>query len=247
MVTRPQHQATPFQQMLEEKGAEVCPFPTLEIIPLTPSVLALPTADILIFTSPNAVTFALPLLSSSSIINSHSLIGAIGKKTAASLKVNNLTPTLLPQAPFNSETLLKHPDLQTTPVRHKNILIIKGQGGRGLLANQLRNRKAYVNELAVYQRKCPAPTPQRLNKLQQKKIDIITLTSSETAYNLLTLLDGQDWLTRTPLLVGSPRIQTALLTRGIHNPLIVANNPSDETMLQTLLEWSSKELEQYDR
>lgn len=247
MVTRPQHQATPFQQMLEEKGAEVCLFPTLDIVPLTPnnSTSLLKTADILIFTSPNAVIFARPWLASLPLTNCS--IAAIGKKTAASLIAIDLIPTIIPQAPFNSESLLKHPQLQKKTIHQQNIIIIKGEGGRNLLADQLRNRGANIHELAVYQRKCPTLTPQRLNKLQQKKIDIITLTSSETAYNLLTLLDGQDWLTRTPLLVGSPRIQTALLTRGIHNPLIVANNPSDETMLQTLLEWSSKELEQYDR
>ena len=240
LVTRPQHQAATFQQLLEEKGAEVSLFPTLEIIPL-PLLIEqqcslLATADILIFTSPNAVSFSQALLASCTLTTCS--IAAIGKKTASSLAKINIPTDLLPHAPFNSEALLNHAKLHA--ITHKKIFIIKGEGGRNLLAKELSIRGANVTELAVYRRKCPTPTRQRLHKLSQKKIDIITLTSSESAYNLFMLLNGQHWLPNTPLLVGSSRIQKELIQQGINNPLFVANNPSDKTMLQTLLEWNNK-------
>lgn len=240
LVTRPQHQAIVFQRLLEAKGAEVCLFPTLDIIPLsiTPQNALLNAADILIFTSPNAVTFAQTILSSCKLAVETCAIAAIGKKTAASLANINISTNLLPHPPFNSEALLKHPKLQS--ISDKTIIIIKGEGGRALLAKQLTDRGANVRELAVYRRKCPIITQERLNILSQKKIDIITITSSESAYNLLRLLDGQGWLPNTPLLVGSPRIQQALIKQGISNPLYVASNPSDEMMLQTLLEWNKR-------
>jgi len=239
LVTRPQHQAIDFQQLLEKKGAKVYLFPTLEIIPLPTTAQQCSlfvAADMLIFTSTNAVIFSQPLLSSTTLATCS--IAAIGKKTALSLAKFNIPTDLLPHTPFNSEALLKHPKLQT--IAHKKILIIKGKGGRNLLATELSNRGANVTKLAVYRRECPTPTQQSLHKLNQKKIDIITLTSGESAYNLFKLLKGQNWLPNTPLLVGSSRIQKELVKQGIHNPLFVANNPSDKKMLQTLLEWNNK-------
>jgi uroporphyrinogen-III synthase len=240
LVTRPQHQAAAFQQLLKEQGAEVYLFPTLDIIPL-PLLTAqqrsfLTAADILIFTSPNAVSFSKTLLTSCDFVTSS--IAAIGKKTALSLAKINIMTNILPLPPFNSEALLKHPKLQT--ITNKTITIVKGKGGLNVLAKELTSRGANVIELAVYRRKCPTPTQQRLHELSQKKIDIITLTSSESAYNLFTLLNGQNWLPNTPLLVGSSRIQKELIKQGIHNSLFVANNPSDKKMLQTLLEWNNK-------
>jgi uroporphyrinogen-III synthase len=240
MVTRPQHQATFFQQILEEKGANVILFPTLVITPLPITLTSSPigVADILIFTSPNAVNFSHALLTSPLIPLKTCSIAAIGKKTATTLNKMNIPIDLLPQHPYNSESLLKHSSLQS--IINKIIIIIKGEGGRNLLSEKLRKRGAKVIELAVYKRKCPIPTQHCLNQLKQKKIDMITLTSSESAYNLFTLLNKQDWLPHTPLLVGSPRIQQALHTQGINNPFFVASNPSDETMLQTLLEWNNR-------
>lgn len=235
LVTRPKHQAATFQKMLETAGASVTLFPTLDIIPLPleKQLFQHQAFDILIFTSPNAVNFSLPFLKQSSIDLATTSIGAIGKKTATTLEEKGISVDLLPAHTFNSETFLELPSLQY--ITRKNILLIKGEGGRSHLSEQLQKRGANVNVLNSYRRACPSPTQQSLNKLKIKKIDIITFTSVEAATNLFNLLCKQEWLKRTILLVGSTRIRDALIKCGINNTIWIANNPSDEAMFQTLL------------
>ena len=235
LVTRPKHQAAAFQKMLEMAGATVSLFPTLDItpLPIEKQLLDNQTFDIFIFTSPNAVNFSLAFLKQSNIDFKSISIGAIGKKTAETLKENGINTDLLPKHTFNSEALLELPALQL--ITHKKILIIKGEGGRSLLSQQLQKRGAKTIELNGYRRSCPSPTLQTLHQLNAQKIDIITLTSAETSLNLFDLLGEEEWMGNTILLAGSPRIRDSLIKRGIRNTIWVAKNPSDKNMLQILL------------
>lgn len=243
LVTRPEHQAEPFCHRLKQAGAKVFVFPVIEIITraIKPEKKDLPDhQDILLFTSSNAVTFSLQWLKSFIKPDSQTLpcsIGAIGKKTALALNNHQINVDIQPLNNFNSESLLTLPSMKA--VTDKKVLIIKGEGGRTLLGDTLSERGATVRYLNVYKRQCPTPNNEILTRLRQERIDIITLTSTEGCINLFATLQHQNisWLTKATLLLGSSRIQKNIAHENINNPYWLADNPADNEMYASLLEW----------
>ena len=258
LVTRPEHQADMFCLMLEQAGAKVYRFPVMAIESTTADdrfhhlFNHLAQQDIVIFTSSNAVRYALPwlkpYLESAQTQLTATLpcsVAAIGKKTAQALQDAQIDVQLMPERHFNSESLLALPEMQT--IKHKKILIIKGEGGRTLLRESLLAREANVEEIAVYRRVLPTYNNLMLKTLRSKKIDIITLTSVESSNNLMTLLHHQSipWLSSATLVLGSPRIEQAIekthkkssIGSKKTQPVWIAKNPSDDAMFTALLKW----------
>ncbi len=244
LVTRPQHQAENFCRLLQQQGATVHHLPVIEIHPLLPDKSSLPTScDLIIFTSSNAVQHAQPWINTFLYPVPGQLrckVVAIGKKTAQHLEAAHIPVTLQPEKMFNSESLLALAELKT--VRQKNILIIKGEGGRQQLQQTLKARGANIFTLPVYQRKQPIPDRSLRTALQATKIDIITLTSVESSENLFSLLHDEPppWLGSATLLAGSKRIHNALIKQQRGNPVWAAKNPSDENMLDAVLAWKKQ-------
>ena len=76
-------------------------------------------------------------------------------------------------------------------------------------------------------------------KFQQRgQLDIIALTSAESLRNLFALANGAAWLDGVALLLGSERMQLALGDTSHQGPVYLAEDPSDESMYQALLDWS---------
>lgn len=244
VITRPAHQAAVITQRLQVAGANVVVFPLLEIAaPSNPSVCEsrlsqLSQYDYLIFTSPNAVERALSMLSGK--VSAGISVAAVGKKTAKALYQRGVVVTVVPESDFNSEALLACPELQS--VNAKAVAIIRGEGGRELLRDTLQQRGARVDYLDVYRRICPADDLLPIVKLrEQSGLDIIVLTSVESLQNLFRLGSGESWLDHVTLLVGSERIaETVRQTSHIGNVLI-ATDPSDETIYRRLLSWAGEE------
>ena len=63
------------------------------------------------------------------------------------------------------------------------------------------------------------------------------LTSVEGFYNLRSLEASQTLLKPTTLLVGSARIKEAVDEAGHRGEVLVADDPSDEQMVNRLLSW----------
>ncbi len=237
VVTRPAHQAGHFQQLLETAGARAHRYPLLAIqaveqIPATLQKAQYPgDYDLLIFISANAVEHGLALLPDISPAR----IGAIGQQTAQALQAHQLRVSLVPEAGFTSEDFLALPALQQ--LTGQRVLIIRGDGGRELLADALSARGAEVDYANVYQRICPKNPPDQLKQLHEsQQLDIITVTSSEGLRNLLFLMNDADWIKHIPLLVGSERMARDAQSAGFHT-LLVAANPSDDAMLEALIRW----------
>lgn len=243
VVTRPAHQAAGFRQALEQAGASVLLLPVVEICPLDeqatiPLMLAqLSHYDTAVFISANAVEYGLQAMDAAQRAVLHTLtLGAIGKQTAKVLQQHGFTAHWVPARGFTSEDFLALP--QTQHLSGRRILIFRGQGGRELLADTLRERGAQVTYLDVYQRVCPQIDASHLKYLhEQRQLDIITITSSEGLLNLLTLLNNPDWIKTVPLLVGSQRMLATARTVGFTGTICIADNPGDEAMLQALIHW----------
>lgn len=235
-ITRPAHQAGPLIQRLEKEGANIIPFPLLEIVaPSSPDltfkkVQQLSGYDLVVFISPNAVDKALELVDKA--VFKQLNVAAVGKKTALSLRNHQISVDYFPETLFNSEALLALDALKQ--VAGLRVAIFRGEGGRDHLRDTLVSRGAMVDYIEVYARRCPVDNVEVLKQhYKADKLDIIVLTSGESLSHLLRLSNGDSWLSHVMLLVGSERIKKNYQHK-FSGKLWVAKDPSDETIYQIL-------------
>ena len=237
LVTRAAHQAEPLCKLIEAQGGRAVRFPVLEIEPLKPADLKqdIKHSDIVIFISPNAVRCGMDALGDTALLNGRQ-IAAVGKATAHALIEAGVQVTIVPEQQADSESLLAHPLLQQ--VSNKQIVIIRGIGGRALLGDSLNQRGAEVTYAEVYQRRCPQHDAKALLKLWPQQIDIATSTSIDMLNNLVRLLGerGAQLLRGTPLLVISSRMEARAKELGVEQ-IILADGASDQAIIAALCNW----------
>lgn len=235
LVTRPTEQADNLCGLIEQQGGVALRFPTLEIVEHRPEATILAAAtqsDWLIFTSTNAVDFAIKAFNGK--MPALPKIAAVGKATAQALKNAAWRVDCVPATNFSSEGLLAESALQT--VHEKNCFIVRGVGGRDKLEQGLRSRGANVSYLEVYRRQQPQIDNSALVKrIAEQQLDAITITSIEALENLLTMLDSASAKQlRTILLVAaSQRIAEAAEQLGFTH-IAVSQQPTDAAILETL-------------
>jgi uroporphyrinogen-III synthase len=235
LVTRPTHQAQNLCNLISKNnGVSIC-LPTIEIVPLSLEKLeiekTLTQSDWFIFTSANAVRCYCSMLDDANILNLKTkLCLAIGQATAKTLALAGLNVDLMPLDGYNSEALLALEPLQK--VSHKNIVIVRGENGREMLCETLKNRGANVSYQNVYKREIPQIDGA---KIFQQKVDFITITSGEAVENLVKMLPNtqHDLLKKIPLIVVSERIQTIAKYLGFE-VVTLAKMPSDDAILKTI-------------
>ena len=241
LVTRPEHQAQPLSEALKSLGAEVVQFSTLKIVPVEDQESIKNTLenvdlyDIAVFISANAVFNAAPYLIS---ITEKTLIIAMGPATSRALIEAGFKRHYVPAKPYTTEALLEMPIFYD--VNAQKILIIKGEGGRNLLANKLSERGAQVTQLSVYRRECPESDPEVLKSFWEGDDQrIIVVTSGESLRNLyeLTPVDYRSQLFETPLMVVSPRVAEIAREIGGFAETLVADSAQDEAIIAKFKEW----------
>ncbi len=241
LVTRPAHQADNLAQLIALAGGTAVKFPTLaieatdNINQIRDTLARLDGYQWLVFVSANAVNFALKAnggkISWFSPINT----AAIGQATAQAMLSAGLPVDLLPQQGCTSEALLAMPALQQ--INGHKFLIVRGEGGRELLADCLRERGGLVDYLPVYQRAVPQADTSALSALlTDGKLAAITLTSGDALENLLVMLAGNyvQQLLLLPVVVVSARIRQMAADKGF-TKIIVADGPSDRAVLAALI------------
>ncbi len=239
LVTRPAHQADGLCELIADAGGRPIRFPTLEITgPADPAGVRKQLAHagdytLLIFISANAVDYAFDLLPDDLPIDQQ--IAAVGTATAAALAERGLDATLVPAERFDSESLLALPPLQD--MRGQRVLIIRGNGGRELLADTLRQRGATVDYAEVYRRHRPARSATNLIAGWSRLVDVVTVTSREIFDNLLAMLgeEGLPLLQDTPLVVVSKRLAEHAAQHGCRD-IHPAAGANDAALLDALCE-----------
>ncbi|MFO7641606.1 MAG: uroporphyrinogen-III synthase, partial [Candidatus Competibacteraceae bacterium] len=107
----------------------------------------------------------------------------MGAAAARALARHGVGPCLRPNEGFTSEALLALPRFQR--VTGQRIVIVRGEGGRDLLATTLAARGGRVVSAKVYRRERPAITPAPLLKRWEKgEIGAVVVTSNESLRNL---------------------------------------------------------------
>jgi uroporphyrinogen-III synthase len=212
----------------------------LVIKPLQPSqvdrqkLIDLDRYDLVFFVSTNAATLGLDAIAQwwpqypVGIRNF-----AVGPGTAAVLEQRGLTASY-PTERMSSEALLALPDLQD--IAGKKALIVRGAGGREIIAEGLRARGAVVDYAELYQRALPAYTPAALQKLAQSAAPwAVMLSSADALDNLKALFapNVADW-TRLPLVVSSPRLAEHAAELGFQQVRAI-EGATDAAIIQGLL------------
>lgn len=240
LVTRPLQQAAALSQAIRAAGGASIEFPalTIEAVPLETmraSLEQLAAADSVIFISPNAAQFGLAAIRSAGQTLPAARVFAVGPGTMRALQAQGVAEIVTPQGQ-DSEALLALPQLQD--VAGNRVVIVRGVGGRALLADTLRARGAEVHFLECYQRRCPqADATPLLARWQAGGIDAVTVTSAETLHNLAALLGeaGAPLLASTPLFAPHEKIADAARRFGIAH--VVATPGGDAGLVEGLINW----------
>jgi uroporphyrinogen-III synthase len=235
-VTRPPGQATKLNAAITAAGGQVISFPLLDIASL-PDLTAFHTAitplsqfDWAIFISSNAVQFGMPLLQQASLPAALKF-AAIGPTTASALHGFGIAQVLTPSDRFDSESLLALPELQQ--MQGRRVLIVRGVGGREVLAETLKQRGAEVVFGECYRRINPQADADVLAQAYATgQLQSIIITSSEALRFLLDLAGHSGWLKAVPLFVNHDRIAEQAAAHGLS--VASAGQPGDEAMLQLL-------------
>lgn len=216
LITRPSNQVDTLRRAIESDGANVLSLPLIEIKSLNDAqaiqdlkdkVLQLDCYQSLIFVSNNAVSFG------GEVINNYwpqFPVGvdviAVGPTTAEAASERFACEVLQPSNGMTSEDILCLPQLQE--VSEKKIGIVRGQGGRELLADTLRERGAIVDYLEAYSRTPVDYTSADFcNRLREAGVNVLTVSSGESLDRLTHLLaDNREKLQKLNLLVPSQRV-----------------------------------------
>lgn len=236
LVTRPAGQAGELVAAIEAAGGRSVVFPVIEIAPRSPQdieagLASMADPDIVIFISRNAVEHGLAW-------SGDGAIAAVGPATAAAVEAAARVVDIRPAGGFDSESLLEEPDLRN--VRGKTIRIIRGNGGRELLATTLRERGATVDYLEVYSRQAPGYTASDIadiaRQLEVGEIGAIVVMSVESLRNLLTLLPRSCHrvLAETPLVTPASRVIKEVADRLPGCPVTLASGPGAEDIVRAI-------------
>ena len=238
LVTRPAAQAKSLCARIDASGGEAIAFPVMAIEPIAVTA-ATRNVDLLIFTSVNAAQHGLAHVDRKS-----ARIAAIGKATAAALKSADMNVDVTAPPPHTSESLLAMPEL--TDVAGKQILIVRGEGGRDALRTTLADRGAAVDYLDVYRRIPASPSATEVAALEDRwqngGIDVVTLTSVEILECLLAALTehGRELLTRTPFVAVSERIAGAARVQGLAGHCMLARAADDDSIVGAIAHWHAR-------
>lgn len=245
LVTRPAGQQTSLCAALEARGLQAFHQPLIELQSLPEPDPAqrgmlqeLDGYQHVIFISTNAVHYGMAWLEDywpQWPVGLHWY--AVGSGTARALSDFGIQ-ALVPERDMNSEGLLRLPPLRD--LRGQRVLIVKGEGGRELLREELQRRGARVDQLACYRRiPVQLPAGEMAARLAQWRIDLLMLSSGEGLGNLMALLSPEETSKlgqRATLLVPSRRVAQVAEAAGFGR-VQVAENASDDAMLQAVERW----------
>ncbi len=242
LITRPEAQQSSLRTAIERHGGEWLSLPLLRIVPLTGSDLQaarqhvqdLDNYDVLVFVSLNAASLGADLIADlwPQLPVQQSII-AIGKSTATLVADLLACEVICPEAGSDSEAVLAIPELQQ--LADKRIAIFRGQGGRELLADTLRERGARVDYIEVYRREQVQHDAVDVEAfVTPDKIDAITVHSGESLQTLAGLLGAAcKSILTIPIVVPSMRVAKQAEQSGFKQ-VVSAHGADDASMIKAL-------------
>lgn len=257
VVTRPRAQAPMLVAALERHGLRTHQFPLLDIAP-TPNLddlraaLADPSRYALaVFVSPNAVQQAFAAMPEGFRWPQEVPVAVVGPASAQALAAHGVAPpayrvikpdTHADDARQDSEALYARLDVAS--LRGREVLIVRGNGGREWLADQLREAGAAVRAVEAYRRSVPVPDAAAWIALRAVLAGrhAWTLTSSEAVRNLDDLARANLTPAELDTLHGAPgfaphaRIVEQAKALGFRD--VTLTGAGDDRLLAGVLAWA---------
>jgi uroporphyrinogen-III synthase len=166
LVTRPQAQAVEWVEMLRAQGVDAQALPLIAIEPQAEPAAAaawtqLSEHGLLVFVSPNAVERFFALKPAGAIWPEDTRAASTGPGTTRALRDAGVPASAIVEPPpdaeqFDSPALWRR--LGKMPWHGTRVLVLRGDGGRDWLADQLRAAGATVAFVQVYRRAVPTLT-----------------------------------------------------------------------------------------
>lgn len=233
LVTRPAGLAAALAERIERAGARALVFPMIEIeaLPRPPALERLGDFALAVFVSPTAVEQALAAVGDGSTSWPRTLpVAAVGDGTRRALERTGFANVLAPRDGADTEALLALPALARFD--GKRILIVRGAGGRDLLADRLAARGCQVELAECYRRVRPSANRRPLLEAWDAgRVNAVTVFSRGALDNLAALV-GERRLRAIALFVSHERI-AAHARRGGLQPIVAG--PGDDAMLERLV------------
>jgi uroporphyrinogen-III synthase len=247
VVTRPRDQALKLVQRIKQAGGVPLLFPLLDITAvqdtgaLNEQIARLGQFNLAIFISPNAVRYGTAAIYASGHDgNSVPLppqlkIATVGQGSAKALRETGFSNIIAPTERFDSEGLLALPEMQH--VSGWRVMIFRGDGGRELLGDTLRERGATVEYASCYRR---AKSRQDKGKLLAARPDAIIVTSSEAMEHLSGMLDAGDRSALRNTVLFVPHTRIAELARDLGWPQVQVTAPGEDGLFSALTAWAGQ-------
>ena len=257
VVTRPRAQAPMLVAALERHGLRAHQFPLLDIAP-TPNLDDLRTVlsdpsryALVVFVSPNAVQQAFAAMPEGFRWPQEVPVAVVGPASAQALATHGVAPpahrvirpdTHADDARQDSEAL--YAQLDVASLRGREALIVRGNGGREWLADQLREAGVSVRAVEAYRRSVPAPDAAAWNALRAVLAGrhAWTLTSSEAVRNLDDLARANltpaelETLHGAPCFASHARIVEQAQSLGFRD--VTLTGAGDDRLLASVLAWA---------
>ncbi len=218
--TRPLSQADKLNHAIQNAGGIPLSLPGLTIEATKTDWLDqmpdLKTIRQAIFVSTNAVHYFFNAFKEANILWPDTIrVTAVGMATSAALLNHGVHAHHIPQI-ASSEHLLKSASLQN--INNQTILLIKGDGGRTLISEEVQARGAKLTSLIVYRKIMPKIKQEYIDSLwRDDAVDIILFTSQQAMQNIFHLFGEkrQAWLQSKSCLVISNRLAEIASLFGI--------------------------------
>ncbi len=239
IVTRAGHAAGTLSRQLRRLGAEVLPLAGYRLVPadnpaVTQQQVAVALrAEVCIFSSPAAVTFAARI--AALCPGPNSCVVALGQATAHALQHHGIRQVLIPIRQ-DSEGVLALPELAL--LRGHSVAIVGAPGGRGLLRQALTKQGAKLLEAWVYVRIDPRIRAAQRRALRALCQPCYTLLSNvESVQRLQAVLGPKDFshFRQAIVIASSARVADAARQAGF-STIHLASSALTKDLLTTLLQ-----------
>jgi uroporphyrinogen III methyltransferase / synthase len=246
-------------ERLEELGAEIIDFPTIEIVPpenydqLDKSIDKVETYDWLIFTSRNGAKYFFRRYfdKDRDIRDLKGIkICAIGSKTAGGVRSYGLKIDLIPEE-FRAEGLIKafaenheakSEGKKTATLTGMRFLLPRAEEAREIFPDKVRELGGEIDVPVAYRTIRPEYHGKRLRRfLRAGRITIATFTSASTFNNLLEIMgdEAEELLKGVTIAAIGPVTARAIEKAGLHVH-IMPDKATIEEMAGKIIEWIEK-------
>lgn len=230
-ISRPGKDGEQMATLAKQMGLVPWVMPAIDIMWLTPSKSSLrgmSQAEVAVVTSRHAITglekagLALPAQVKKWF--------AIGQSTAKALAERGIEAVVPEQT--DSEGMLQ--TLLAEISGGQTLLLLKGEGGRTLIANQLQTRGVDVVEVSLYRRICKPISLGMIETFLKQAYPILTAASAETLSCMFASVPTEQKakLRHLPLVVMSDRVGHYAQDHGWQGHIIVADEASSLGLLQ---------------